>query len=796
MKFSENWLREWVNPDLDSTSLAEQLSMAGLEVDALEPVAGEFTGVVIGEVKECGQHPNADKLRVTKVDVGSSDLLDIVCGAPNCRQGIKVAVAVIGAVLPGNFKIKKTKLRGEPSNGMLCSASELELNDDHDGILELPSDAPVGDDFREWMGLNDKTIDVDLTPNRADCLGLRGIAREVGVLNNIDVNEFRVSDVKPSIRDTLSIQLEAKEACPRYVGRVIKNIDMNAKTPLWMAEKLRRSGIRSIDPVVDITNFVLIELGHPMHAFDLDKVSGGIRVRFAKDNEKLTTLDGEEVTLQSDVLVIADQEQALAIAGIYGGESSGVTVKTRHIFLESAFFDPDTIMGRARRFGLHTDASHRYERGVDPELQKIAMERASSLVLDICGGEAGPVIEAKSGEHLPSAQNVSLREERLTRVLGISLASSKVTEILHRLGFSAKFDEGVWSVKVPPYRFDITIEEDLIEEIARVFGYNNIPSVAPHSSLQMTRQEESKTPLNELQQRMLNLGYQEAITYSFVDPKHQALLYPESAALNLPHPISVDMSSMRLGLLPGLLSAAGYNQKRQQPNVRLFETGLKFTPNEKAENGISQVPVMGGVAFGSVYGEHWQTGSNPLDFFTVKGHVESLLKANGFLSDYRFVASENPALHPGQSAAIYKGEQYVGFIGALHPQFEKTFGLKSRTFVFELELELISKRQIPFVQGVSRYPSIRRDLALVVDKDLAAGELLESIKKVGANHVVDLHLFDVYQGDNLPSDKKSLALAIILQAEDRTLEEQDVNDSVATVVENLKSEFSAVLRDS
>ncbi|RTE87329.1 MULTISPECIES: phenylalanine--tRNA ligase subunit beta [Gammaproteobacteria] len=796
MKFSENWLREWVSPELDSTALAEQLSMAGLEVDAVEPVAGEFTGVVIGEVKECGQHPNADKLRVTKVDVGGDELLDIVCGAPNCRLGIKVAVAVIGAVLPGNFKIKKTKLRGEPSNGMLCSASELELNDDHDGILELPSDAPIGTDFREWMNLDDKTLDVDLTPNRADCLGIRGIAREVGVLNNLDVAEPRVNDNKATIRDTLAIQLDAKEACSRYLGRVIKNIDMNAKTPLWMVEKLRRSGIRSIDPVVDITNFVLLELGHPMHAFDFDTLKGGIQVRFAKENESLKTLDGEVVELSDDVLVIADQEKALAIAGIFGGEASGVTEKTRHIFLESAYFNPEFIMGKARRFGLHTDASHRYERGVDPELQRIAMERATSLVLSICGGEAGPITEAKDTNFLPQTKNVTLRNSRLSKVLGIELDPQKVTEILQRLGFSTKFDDNEWSVKVPPYRFDIAIEEDLIEEVARVYGYNNIPSVAPTAELKMTRQEESVTPLNELQQRLLDQGYQEAITYSFVDPKHQALLYPESAALNLPHPISVDMSSMRLGLLPALLSAAGYNQKRQHSSVKLFETGLKFTPQEDAENGISQVSVIGGVVYGPVYGEHWQQGSKPTDFFTVKGHVESLLKAHGFLSDYRFVASEHSALHPGQSAAIYKDGQYIGFVGALHPQFEKTFGLKSRTFVFELELTPILERNIPVAKSISKFPSIRRDLALVVDKNLAAGELLESVKKVGANHVVDLHLFDVYQGDNLPSDKKSLALALILRAEDRTLEEQDVNESVATVVDLLKQEFNAVLRDS
>ncbi|CUS48890.1 MAG: phenylalanyl-tRNA synthetase beta subunit PheT [Idiomarinaceae bacterium HL-53] len=795
MKFSENWLREWVNPSLSAEALAEQLSMAGLEVDAVDPVAGEFSGVVIGEVKACGQHPNADKLRVTKVDVGQDELLDIVCGAPNCRLGLKVAVAVVGAILPGDFKIKKTKLRGEPSNGMLCSASELSLSDDHDGILELPGDAPIGQDFREWMDLNDHTIDVDLTPNRADCLGIRGLAREVGVLNNLDVKEPRIAEVSPAIRDTLAIHLDAPEACPRYMGRVIKQIDMSASTPLWMIEKLRRSGIRSIDPVVDITNFVLLELGHPMHAFDLAAIDGEVRVRYAKEQETLKLLDGETVQLQTDVLVIADKSKPMAMAGIFGGEASGVTTTTQDIFLESAFFSPVTIMGKARRFGLHTDASHRYERGVDPELQKVAIERATALILEICGGKAGPITEAKSETHLPQTKVVELRANRLERVLGIKIVSEHVTEMLRRLGFSTKYESESWTVKVPAYRFDISIEEDLIEEVARVYGYNNIPSVAPVAALQMKRQEEGQIALSKLQQRLLSVGYQEAITYSFVDPKHQAMLYPESPALNLPHAISVDMSSMRLGLLPGLLTAAGYNQKRQQTAVRLFESGLKFVPSEPAENGIEQREVLGGVAFGSLLAEHWQQGNQALDFYSVKGHVEALLSLSG-LENYRFVASAHAALHPGQSASIYKGEQYVGFVGALHPQFEKTFGLKSRTFVFELDLALISARDVPVATPISRFPSIRRDLALIVDKTLAAGEVIEFIQKIGANHVVDLHLFDVYEGDNLPQNKKSLALALTLRADDRTLEEQDINNSVATVIESLKEEFNAVLRDS
>lgn len=796
MKISEQWLREWVNPQLSTEELAEQLSMAGLEVDGIEPVAGIFNGVVVGEVKECGQHPNADKLQVTKVDIGAEELLDIVCGAPNCRVGIKVAVATVGAVLPGDFKIKKSKLRGEPSHGMLCSASELELSEEHDGILELPASAPIGEDFRAWMGLNDTAMEIDLTPNRADCLGVRGLAREVGVLNRLDVSVPEFKNVAVTVNDERAIHLDAPAACPRYLGRIIRNVDVTAASPLWLQERLRRSGIRSIDPVVDITNYVLLEQGHPMHAFDLAAIEGDVHVRMANNAEKITLLDGQEITLSEDVLVIADEVKALAVAGVFGGEASGVTENSKDIFLESAFFAPEAIMGRARKFGLHTDASHRYERGVDPELQRVAMERASALILEICGGEAGPIVEAVSELHLPKAAEISLRASRLQRLLGIEVAANDVEAILQRLGFSVQKSTEGWQVNVPTYRFDIAIEEDLIEEIARVYGYNNIPVKAPVAPLRMQRQEEALLPVRALQQVMLAAGYQEAITYSFVDPKQQAQLYPEAAALTLPHPISIEMSSMRLGLWPGLLASAGYNQKRQQQNVRLFETGLRFTPDEDAENGIRQEPMIAGVMLGTVQGEHWQDGVKPVDFYDIKGHVETLLRASGRFSEFRFVASTHSALHPGQSAAIYCGSKLIGFCGALHPQFEKLFGIKGRAFVFELDLLAIQQRTVPVAGVVSRYPSIRRDIAVLVDRNLAAGEILEVIRKVSANQLVELNLFDVYTGDNLPASEKSLAIALTLQAADRTLEDQEVNTLISEVVTALQNEFNAVLRDS
>lgn len=795
MKFSEQWLRTWVNPELDSLALSEQLSMAGLEVDSIESVAPAFSGVVVGEVVKCWQHPDADKLQVTEVNIGANEPVTIVCGAPNCRTGLKVAVATVGAVLPGDFKIKKAKLRGQPSHGMLCSNSELGLNDDHDGIIELPADAPVGMDYRDYLQLNDVILDVDLTPNRADCLGMRGIAREVGVLNRLAVQAPAIEAVPAQHDEQRDIVLDAPAACPRYLGRVIRHINLNADTPLWMQERLRRSGIRSIDPVVDVTNYVLLELGHPMHAFDLDQLQGSIHVRMAAAEEKLTLLDGQEVTLTNDVLVIADEVKPLAMAGIFGGQGSGVTANTRHIFLESAFFAPSAIAGRARRYGLHTDASHRYERGVDPELQRTAMERATALLLEICGGEPGPIVEAKSDEHLPKAAQVSLRAERLAKVLGIHIEAAEVTEILQRLDFVVTATEQGWDVIVPSFRFDIRIEEDLIEEVARIYGYHRIQAAAPAAQLRMIPRREGNLTTDQLKRVLIDRGYQEAITYSFVDPKHQAMLFEEVAALTLPFPISVEMSSMRVSLWPGLIGAVAHNQKRQQQCLAFCETGLRFIPDANAENGVVQQPMIGGIRAGKAYPEHWQEGERHVDFYDIKGDVEALLALTGKADEFRFVADQHSALHPGQSAAIFKGDKLVGYIGAIHPQYEKALGLSGRTFVFELELAAVTERSIPVAQAVSKYPSIQRDLAIVVKATIPAGEIFTAIENIGVNHLVDLHLFDVYQGAGVAEGYRSLALSLTLQHPERTLEDNEINAAVKTVVEMLTSEFGATLRE-
>ncbi|SDJ54145.1 phenylalanyl-tRNA synthetase beta subunit [Ferrimonas sediminum] len=795
MKFSESWLREWVSPAISTNELSEQISMAGLEVDGVEAVAGEFSGVVVGEVVECGQHPDADKLRVTKVNVGGDELLDIVCGAPNCRQGLKVAVAVVGAVLPGNFKIKKAKLRGQPSHGMLCSFSELGIDVESDGILELPADAVIGTDFREFLNLDDSIIEVDLTANRADCFGLSGLAREVGVLNRLPVTEPQISPVVPSIDDRVTIKVEAPEQCPRYLGRVIKNVNVKAPTPLWMQEKLRRGGIRSIDAIVDITGYVMLELGQPMHAFDLDTLKGDVQVRMANSDDSLTLLDGSECKPNSDTLLIADDNGPLALAGIFGGEHSGVNGETQNVLLECAFFAPLAILGRSRAYGLHTDASHRYERGVDPQLQAKAMERATELLVEICGGEVGPVVEAVSEQHLPQAATITLRREKLDNLLGHHIGDDDVAEILTRLGCDVSVVDGGWQAKAPSWRFDMAIEQDLIEEVARIYGYNSIPNLAPVAKLEMPEHREADLSLKRVRSLFVDRGYQEAITYSFVDPKLQERLHPGVEPLVLPNPISSEMSAMRLSLWTGLLGSVAYNQARQQSRVRLFETGLRFIPDEQAENGIRQEVMVAGAIAGQVSDEHWEMPVRAVDFFDLKGDVEAMLSLTNDADAFSFRSTSHPALHPGQSAEIVKAGRVVGLIGAIHPQHEKKLGLNGRTLVFEIEQAAIADSQVPEASAISKFTASRRDIAIVVDDAIGAGDVTSLIKKIGVKQLVGVNLFDVYRGKGIEEGQKSLAIALTLQDVERTLEEQDIADAVDTIVASLAKEFNAQLRD-
>ncbi|MFM2476710.1 phenylalanine--tRNA ligase subunit beta [Celerinatantimonas sp. MCCC 1A17872] len=795
MKFSEAWLREWVNPQIDSNALCEQVTMAGLEVDEVEPVAGEFSGVVVGEVLECQQHPDADKLRVTQVNIGASEPVQIVCGAPNCRQGLKVAVATVGAVLPENFKIKKAKLRGQPSNGMLCSAKELALSDDHEGIMELPHDAPVGQDFREYLNLNDQSIDIDLTPNRADCLSIAGIAREVGVLNQLDVAPVEIGEVTQNSNRTLSVSVEAQDECPRYLGRIIENVDLSASTPIWMEEKLRRSGIRSIDPIVDVTNYVMLELGQPLHAFDAEKINGSIHVRMANNGELLTTLDEQEVKLSDNTLVIADDKGPIALAGIFGGLHSGVTKQSKTIFLESAFFAPLAITGRARQYGLHTDASHRYERGVDWQLQEKALQRASALIQQICGGQAGPVTVVENRDKLPKPQPITLRHGRLEKFVGQKFATEQVSEILTRLGLKVEQNDETWTAIAPSYRFDLEIEQDLIEEVARIYGYNEIPNEAPIAHLKMALTPEAKLPLSRLRDILINRDYQEAVTYSFVDPKKQQKLHPQQEAMDLPNPIASDMSQMRLSLWTGLLDTISYNQKRQQPRIRVFETGLRFIPEESEQLKVRQEPMISGAIVGPIADESWNGEHREVDFFDIKGDVEALIAASGCEDEFEFVKAENPALHPGQSAQILRSGKHVGWVGAIHPQLEKTYSLSGRVFMFELLQSALIEGEIPQIEPVSKFPSNRRDLAIVVNNSVNAADLIKCVQKNGTNQLVGVNLFDVYQGKGVPEGKKSIALSLTLQDKTHTLDEAEIVAIVDDIVAALKSEFDASLRD-
>ena len=796
MKFSEQWVREWVNPAISTEQLCDQITMLGLEVDGVEKIAGDFTGVVVGDVVECAQHPDADKLRVTKVNVGGERLLDIVCGAPNCRQGLKVACAVEGAELPGDFKIKKTKLRGQPSEGMLCSFSELGIESDANGIIELPQDAPIGTNLRDYLKLDDNAIEISLTPNRADCLSIAGVARELAVVNKLHENPPHFEVVKPTITDKVQIDVQATEACPNYLLRVVKNVNVKAQSPMWMQEKLRRCGIRSIDPIVDVTNYILLELGQPMHAFDMAKVAQPVQVRMAKENEELVLLDGTTAKLQPNTLVIADQSGALAMAGIFGGEASGVNVEaTKDVILEAAFFAPLAITGRARQYGLHTDSSHRFERGVDFELPRKAMERATALLLEICGGEAGEICEAVSEQHLPKLQVVTLQRHKLDALLGHHIENETVTDILQRLGLQVSYANDSWTAVAPSWRFDIEIEEDLIEEVARIYGYNSIPNNAPLAHLRMREHKEADVELSRIKAALVSCDFYEAITYSFVDPKIQSLLHPEIKPLVLPNPISVEMSAMRVSLLTGLLSAVIYNQNRQQNRVRLFEFGLRFVPDEKAEFGVRQEPVFAAVMTGSKANEQWSEKTAPADFYDLKGYIENLLSLSSAGNRAKFIAKSYTALHPGQSAAIMLDGKEIGFIGQLHPTIAQKIGLTGKAFVCEISVEHISRRDVSRAKEISRFPANRRDLAVVVADNVPANDVLGACRAAGGDKVTQVNLFDVYQGNGVATGHKSLAISLVIQDNEKTLEEDEINTVISAVLSELKQRFNAYLRD-
>ncbi len=793
MKISENWLRTWVNPAINSDTLSDQLTMLGLEVDELAPVAKPFTGVVVGEVLTVEQHPDADRLRVTTVNIGSGEPLQIVCGAPNVRAGMKAPVATIGAVLPGDFKIKKGKLRGVESQGMLCGASEIDLEDKIDGLLELPDDAPVGVNIREYLKLDDNVIDISITPNRGDCFSIRGIAREVAVINQLQMNEPEIKSVDATITDKKKVVIST-DGAPRYLGRVIKNVNVKAATPEWMEQALARSGIRTHSILVDVTNYVLMELGQPMHAFDLAKIEGTVHVRQAQPQEKLQLLNDQEVELQDDVMVIADDQKALAIAGIMGGLASSVTDDTTDIFLESAFFAPLAIAGRARRFGLHTDSSQRYERGVDFELPLIAMNRASQLIQELAGGEFGPITVAEKSDLLPKREAIELKQAQVDQLLGYKVAAEFITDALTRLGCEVTVQaNGEWSVVPPSHRYDMAIYQDLIEEVARIDGYDNIQISLPSMDVQLAKYQD-RFEIAQLRQTVVTLGYQEAISFSFADAKLEKQLNPQVSPLMLANPISSDLAAMRSTLLSSLIPCVQYNLNRQQSRVRFFELGLRFDyQNANSIQDLKQIPTLALVAVGSREPESWHAKPQPMDFFDFKGEVEEILAAGRVKVEY--VRSERPWLHPGQSAEILVDGQSIGYLGRLHPSLENELDL-STTWVAELDQAAVLQSYVSNFTELSRFPSVRRDIALLISDNINVRDIQQLIEKTGGELLDSTWLFDVYTGQGVEEGKRSLAFALLWQHPSRTLEDAEIKSGMDNIIQVLENTYQATLRAS
>lgn len=791
MKFSERWLREWFDPAVDTAGLAKQLTMAGLEVDGVEAVAEAFEGVVVAKVVSAEPHPDADRLRVCEVDAGDGEILPIVCGAPNARAGLMAPLAVVGAVLPGDFKIKRAKLRGQESRGMLCSPKELGLAEDADGLLELPEDAPVGASLRDYLQLDDSAIDVDLTPNRADCLSIRGIARDLAALNGAQLEAPPVPVVFAGHNESLEINLEAPADCPRYVGRLIRGINPDATTPLWLQEKLRRSGLRPISPVVDVTNLVMLEQGQPMHAFDAATLSGPVGVRRGRDGEELTLLDGKSVSLDDSLLVITDDDKPVALAGIMGGASTAVTDSTTDIFFESAYFSPAAIMGRARRLGLHTDASHRFERGVDPEGQSRAIDRASALLVEIAGGDAGPVKEACVPDALPVAPTVPLRLDRVTRVLGTDIPATSVVSMLERLGMSVEGNADGWQVVPPSWRFDIAIEEDLIEEVGRLYGYDTISPRPLEGTVSVAQDSEHQVHLSELRRALTNRGYQEAINFSFVGRSDEAEFGLSHEVWPLANPLSEDLAVLRGSLFPSLLRNLAFNVRRQQRRARLFETGVVFRQNDGAVEEFSHLAL---VAYGARYPEQWSGDDRATDFYDLKGDLEALFDRTGDAGEFEFLPGSHSWLHPVQAADIRRGDHDIGWAGVLHPSLAQRLDIAGVVCVAEIDLAVAQSARLPEAGMISRYPEVRRDIALIVRDNVEWWAVTGAISEAQPEHLQRARLFDVYRGDGIEKGYKSLAIGLFFQHNERTLTDAEVDDVVASIVQRLEDDLDAKLR--
>ena len=777
MKFSENWLRTWVNPGLSSEALGHVLTMAGLEVEALESVAPAFTNVVVGEVLEVVKHPNADRLNVCQVNIGEAAPLNIVCGAANVAAGVKVPCARIGAVLPGDFVIKQAKVRNVESFGMLCAEKELGLAEQSEGLWLLPGDAPVGKTLREYLELDDKLFTLKLTPNRSDCSGMVGIAREVAALTGSELEPLDIRTQPVTLSEQLPVNVSDALGCPLYCGRLVHGVNAAAATPDWMLRRLERSGLRGISAVVDITNYVMLEMGQPMHAFDVARLSGGITVRRALKGEALTLLNEQNAVLDEEVLVIADDARVLALAGIMGGQGSGVETTTRDVFLESAFFHPDAIAGRARRFGLATDSSFRFERGVDFAATRQALERATQLLLEICGGNAGEISEVVG--QLPVRAPIALRRSRVARVLGIELDNRQISTLFTRLQFDFTANGDDFRVTPPSFRFDLSIEADLIEELARLHGYDNIPALAPQAALTILPYSELQRPLAHIQKLLVARDYQEIVSYSFLEAQVERELCGNEHPVTLQNPIASNLAVMRSSLIGGLVGALRFNLNRKQSRVRLFEVGACFA---KSGHDYVQTQRLSGLCHGEAQPEQWGVAARPVDFFDVKADVEALFAPRVL----RFVAATHPALHPGRSAQIFCGEQMAGWIGELHPHWQQQYDIAQACVWFEIELGVLTQARVPLMSEIPKFLPVRRDLAVVVDEGVTVQTLLDAMQGISVPYVAELALFDVYRGKGVEQGKKSVAFRVLLQDTHKTLTESEIEPSIAQLVEVLQ----------
>ncbi len=792
MRIAESWLREWVDPDFDSAKLANELTMLGHEVDTVHVEGEGLDGVVVAEVLEVAKHPNADRLSVCQVSAGNGTAIEVVCGAPNVVAGMKTPLAAPGVTLPNGLKLRKSKIRGVVSNGMLCSGVELGLGSDSDGIMELPQDAPAGAKLTAYLGLPDTVIEVDLTPNRGDCFSMLGIAREIAALSGADLKSASVEGPAAESDRVQPVELPVPEACPVFAGRIVEGIDPAARSPLWMVERLRRAGLREISPVVDVTNYVMLELGQPLHGYDADKIAGTIRPRLAAGGEALTLLDENTVELGEGTVVITDDSGVIGLAGIMGGLSTAVTADTQNVFFEAAFWPRPFMAGRARSYHLHTDASLRFERGVDPAGQGRAVERATELLIAIAGGRAGPLVVDSVSEHVPNRPPVELRRARIEKLLGVGVADDDVEGILERLGCALDRSGEGWTVTPPSYRFDLEIEADLIEEVARMIGYDTIPTTTAVVATPLAPLSESRIADERAAQMLLARDYQEAITYSFIDSADDARIAGATSGFALSNPISSEMAVMRASLWPGLLRAAAANLARQQDRVRLFEIGKSFHGSLDAPTEVQRIAA---VAVGPSLPEQWGAPAEPVDFFDVKADVAAILALSGPAEVVDFVAAEHSALQPGQSASIRRNGETLGWIGKLHPSVAKAFGIKPAVYVFELDADKALASEAPHAGIVSKFPTMRRDLAVLVANDVQAADLEAAVREAAPALIKHVIVFDVYTGQRIEAGLKSVALGLILQETSRTLTDEDADSAKAAAVQKLQSDFAAVLRD-